>query len=128
MTGGAAPGQRLRTCVICGAQFFRPGSQGTTCSRACLGWWRLENRDKGRSQAASADALSPRAKRIIAGKARKVWAVLTPEGHFPSAISAARHHGVSEATVRLRIQAAWPGWLYAGPSRVTAPREREEPP
>ena len=108
--------------MICGAQFFRPGSHGTTCSRACLGWWRLENRDKVRSQAAP-DALSPGAKRIIAKKARKVRAVLTPDGHFPSAISAARHHRVTEATVRLRISAEWLGWRYAEAYRVTAPRK-----
>ena len=128
MTGAAAPGQRLRTCVICGAQFFRPGSHGTTCSRACLGWWRLENRDKVRSQAAPADALSPGAKRIIAKKARKVRAVLTPDGYFPSVTSAARHHKISEDTVRLRMSAEWPGWRYAEPYRVTAPREREAQP
>jgi hypothetical protein len=54
--------------------------------------------------------------------------VLTPDGHFPSAISAALHHSVSETTVRLRINAQWPGWRYAEPYRVTAPREREEQP
>jgi hypothetical protein len=112
--------QRLLTCVVCGAEFLRPGGLGATCSTACRGWWRLENRDKGRSQAAPADALSPGAKRIIAKKARKVRGVLTPDGHFPSAISAARHHRVSEATVRLRISAEWPGWRYAEPYQIPA--------
>jgi hypothetical protein len=97
---------------------------------ACLGRWRLENkgRDNIRSQAAPADALSPGAKRIIAKKARKVRAVQTPDGRFPNAISAARHHKISEDTVRLRISAEWPGWRYAEPYRVTAPREREGQP
>ena len=122
--------QRLLTCVVCGAEFLRLGGQGTTCSMACLGRWRLENkgRDNIRSQATPVDALSPGAKRIIAKKARKVWAVQTPDGRFPNAISAARHHRVSEATVRLRISAAWPRWRYAEPCRGTAPRECEEQP
>ena len=128
MTGGATPGQRLRTCVVCGAQFLWANGRGTTCSRACLGWWRLENRDKVQSQAAPADALSPRTKRIIAKKARKVRAVLTPDGQFPSVTSAARHHKIIAATVRLRINAEWPGWRYTEPYRVTAPHEREEQP
>jgi hypothetical protein len=124
VTGGAAP-ERLLTCVVCGAQFLWANGRGTTCSRACLGWWRLENRDKVQSQAAPADALSPRTKRIIAKKARRVRAVLTPDGHFSSVTSAARHHAVSEDTVRLRINAEWPGWRYAEPYRVSTPREEQ---
>jgi hypothetical protein len=53
-------------------------------------------------------------------------AVLTPAGHFPSVISAARHHKISEATVRLRISAEWPGWLFAGPYQIPVPHEHEE--
>jgi hypothetical protein len=52
--------------------------------------------------------------------------VLTPAGHFPSVISAARHHKISEATVRLRISAEWPGWLYTGPYWAPVPREPEQ--
>jgi hypothetical protein len=65
-------------------------------------------------------------KRVIAEKGPAVKAVLTPAGHFPSAISAARHHKISAATVRLRISAEWPGWLDAGPYRSPVPREHEE--
>jgi hypothetical protein len=117
--------QRLLTCPVCGAQFLRSSGPGTTCSTACAGKWRFENkgRDKVRSQAAPADALSPEAKRS-ASSLRK--SVLTPDGHFPNVTSAARHHKISEDTVRLRIRAEWPGWRYAEPYRVNAPRGREE--
>jgi hypothetical protein len=113
--------------VVCGAEFLRLGGQGTTCSVACLGRWRLENkgRDTVRSQA-TPDALSLGAKRIIARKARKVRAVLTPDGRFPSVTSAARHHKISEDTVRLRISAEWLGWRYAGPYPLPVPHEHEE--
>jgi hypothetical protein len=128
VTGRAVPGRRLQTCAVCGAEFLRLGGQGTTCSVACLSWWRLENRDKVRPQATPADTLSGEAKRISAERARTVRGVLTPDGHFPSVTSAARHHKTSEGTVRLRINAEWPGWRYTEPYRVTAPHEREEQP
>jgi hypothetical protein len=69
MTGGAMPGARLLTCVVCGAQFLRTGGRRTTCSMACLGSWRVKN--KSWPPAAAANAPSPKERRQIAEKVRK---------------------------------------------------------